>query len=518
MDWLRRSLRRIQRTSVIGSALQPTVHNQSQNITSQDLKRRGQLNSLRDRNTSWSYSSDNVFQSEEVSSVQNIFHRLGMRLKKDYKIRSREGTRAMVKPEILKVRKTHSKSFKSPIVRPKRAKSKSSWVQRLLSKSSNNNNDRDVSEHFSAVEIEVEEAVHEVYSNQFMHSEHFNFVGEDKNLGPLVLSIKYRNRIVDKGRQKMKVSSVPGKTILLLRLPTGLVKHTWNQFQLTNPSLKSPLDLAKLSFPNLAVSRLLPVLSPEVSQLIAQFDRLSAEETKAEREVAKIPYLESKTMELKELQEKLITSTCKFIELSNWDLKEYDDFFTKKKMNLPKYLSFTMPVTLKTPKSSTRSANRVKSPKFMSLPKRILQFEDDQSSTSPPPPLNLKPSLKVNYQDLVENSDCLGSCQLSLEAAVASDHMVDLSLTGQMVKLTTSDSIDEAIATDLEAIATDDDDMVVNMMMTMVKLKLEKEEMSETNAELEREKEELAKNGRRLVRELATAHTIIDSLKKRLQN
>ena len=159
----------------------------------------------------------------------------------------------------------------------------------------------------------------------------------------------------------------------------------------------------------------------------------------------------------------------------------------------------------------------MKSPKFMSLPKRILQFEDEQSSTSPPPPLNLKPSLKVNDQDLVENSDCLGSCQLSLEAAVAGDHMVDL--TGQMVKLTTGDSIDEAIATDLEATATDDDDdMVVNMMMTMVKLKLEKEEMSETNAELEREKEELAKNGRRLVRELATAHTIIDSLKKRLQN
>ena len=63
-----------------------------------------------------------------------------------------------------------------------------------------------------------------------------------------------------------------------------------------------------------------------------------------------------------------------------------------------------------------------------------------------------------------------------------------------------------------------DDIMVSKMMLTLVKLKLEKEELSETDAELEKEKEELAKNGGRLVRELATAHTIIDSLKKRLKN
>ena len=143
---------------------------------------------------------------------------------------------------------------------------------------------------------------------------------------------------------------MPDKTILLLRLPTGLVKQTWNQFQLSNPSLKSPLDLAKLSFPNLSVSRLLPVLSPEVSQLIAEYDRSNAEEIKHGREDLKIS-VESKTLELIRLQEKLITSTCKYIEQSNWDLEEYDNFFTKKKMNIPKYLSFTMPVTLKTPKS-----------------------------------------------------------------------------------------------------------------------------------------------------------------------
>merc|ERR1719470_427891 len=274
----------------------------------------------------------------------------------------------------------------APIVRPQRVKSKSSWVQRLLSKSgSNNNNDQDVAEHFRAVEIEVEEAGDKVYNSKFMHSEHFNFVGEDKNLGPLVLSIKYPNQTVDEGRQKLKMASVPDKTILLLRLPTGLVKHTWNQFQLSKPSLKSPLDLAKLTFPNLSVSRLLPVLSPEVSQLIAEHDSSSEEETRYGREDLKRS-VESKTLELIRLQEKLITSTCKYIELSNWDLEEYDNFFTKKKMNLPKYLSFTMPVTLKTPKSCSRNVNRMKSPKFMSLPKRTLHFEVD-INTSPPSPL-----------------------------------------------------------------------------------------------------------------------------------
>ena len=150
----------------------------------------------------------------------------------------------------------------------------------------------------------------------------------------------------------------------------------------------------------------------------------------------------------------------------------------------------------------------------MSLPKRILQFEDDKN-TSPPPPLNLKPLLEINDHNLVENDDCLGSFPLSLETAVATNPMVDL--TGQMVMLSTDDSLDEVLATDVDATAKDDD-MVSKMMLTLVKLKLEKEELSETNAELEKEKEELAKNGRRLIRELATAHTIIDSLKKRLQN
>jgi len=497
MDWLRRSLCRIKRTSLVSA--KPTARNQSQHIRSQD------------RNTSWSYSSDKVFDSKEIFSAQNIFQRLGMRLKKDYKIRNREGARATVKPEILKIRKTHNKSFKSPIVRPKRVKSKSSWVQRLLSKSSNNNNNQDVGEYFRTAEIEVEEAVHEVYTNQFMQCEHFNLVGEDKNLGPLVLSIKYPIKIVEKERQKEALSSsVSDKTILLLRLPTGLVKQTWNQFQLSNPSLKSPLDLAKLSFPNLSLSRLLPVLSPEVSQLIAEHDSSSGEETRYGREDLKRS-VESKTLELIRLQEKLITSTCKYIELSNWDLEEYDNFFTKKKMNLPKYLSFTMPVTLKTPKSCSRNVNRMKSPKFMSLPKRTLHFEVD-INTSPPSPLK-KPLDEIydHSSEENQNDDFPGSFPLSLEAVPVVD------LTGQMVKLSTDDLVDEAVATDIEPIA-EDDDMVAKMTLILVNLKLEKEELSETNAKLEKEKEELTKNGRRLVRELATAHTIIDSLKKRLQN
>ena len=86
-----------------------------------------------------------------------------------------------------------------------------------------------------------------------------------------------------------------------------------------------------------------------------------------------------------------------------------------------------------------------------------------------------------------------------------------VNLTGQMVLLTTDDPVNGVVI-------AEDDDMLSKIMLTLVKLKLEKEELSETNSELEKEKEELARNGRRLVRELATAHTIIDSLKKRIQN
>jgi len=473
------------------------------------IKRGSQSANLSGISKSFKFTRDEVFNSEESFRVASFFPGSKMRLKKDYKIRNREGARTAEKQEILKIRKTQSRSFKSPIVRPVRVKSKSSWAQRLLhskSSSSSNEKEQDIGEYFQRTNVELYEKVSKVYASQFMNREHFNLVGEDKNLGPLVLSIKYPD-------QTVMNQDLAGKTLLLLRLPTGLVMQTWNHFQLSNLSHKSPLKLAKLSFPNLSFSnRLLPVLSPKISELIAEYDENCGDgkssdfgESKAARENEKLE-IDCRILKLRDLQEKLISRTCKFLELSGWDFEEYNNFFIKKKSSFPKYLSFTLPVALKTPKSCSRSGNQAKSPKFMSLPKRTLQFDDE--NLSPPPSMNLKPLLIVN--------DNLASVPISLESVVSSCNIVDL--TGQMLKLGTGHYRDEVVATSKENDTLQNCEVDAEMMLKLVGLKLEKMQMSDDTAILEKEREELAKNEKRLVRELATAQTIIASLKKRFHS
>merc|ERR1719431_1249998 len=61
-------------------------------------------------------------------------------------------------------------------------------------------------------------------------------------------------------------------------------------------------------------------------------------------------------------------------------------------------------------------------------------------------------------------------------------------------------------------IESNETDLVENLK----NLQLEKEQILRTNSLLEKEKKILISNERRLVQELATAHTIISSLRKRL--
>jgi len=499
MDWIRKNFQRFKQAIGISRTNPSNNKKQSFKII---LKRGGQSRNFSGISKSFKFTSDEVFNTEESFRSPSFFPGSKMRLKKDYKIRNREGPWTAEKQEILKIRKNQSRSFKSPIVRPVRVKSKSSWAQRLLnsksSSSSNNEQEQDISEYYQGTNVELNEEVSKIYASHFINSEHFNLVGEDKNLGPLVLSIKYPDQTVVN-------HDLAVKTLLLLRLSTGLVMQTWNQFQLSNPLRKSPLDLAKLSFPNLSLSnRLLPVLSLEISGLIAEYDENCGNGKKSDTGEDIKPETDSRILKLRDLQEKLISSTCKFFELSGWDFEEYNNFFIKKKLSFPKYLSFTLPVALKTPKSCARSVNQAKSPKFMSLPKRTLQFDDENISL--PPLMNLKPLSVVN--------DGLGSVPISLKSAVSSCNIVDL--TGQMLKLGTENYRDEVVASTNEDDTLTSCEVDAEMMLKLVDLKLEKEQMSDDTAKLEKEREDLAKNEKRLVRELATAQTIIDSLKKRL--
>ena len=61
----------------------------------------------------------------------------------------------------------------------------------------------------------------------------------------------------------------------------------------------------------------------------------------------------------------------------------------------------------------------------------------------------------------------------------------------------------------------DESDDEPDLEIRFKNLELEKKQILRSNSLLKKEKEELCRSERRLVRELATAHTIIENLKKR---
>ena len=432
------------------------------------------------------------------SGIVPIFG-LRMRPRKDFKTRKDV---AKSVEDILKIRKPNQRTFKSPIVRPVRVKKGSTWMQRLLSSSSNSasSSDQDILDYFRvSASNDVEEPVWKTYTTRFLKREHFNFVGSDKNLGPLVISIKYPNAAIIKSNnfKENLDKKLSEKTSLILRLPSGIMKRSWNQFQLSNPTVKSPLELVKLSFPNLVLScGLLPVFYPDISEIIAKYDETCNTDGISNKSydvvTQNIEKVEtsSNSMKLKILQRKLITNTCKFIELSGWNLNAYEDFFAEKKASSPKYTSFSLPLTLRTPKMCSKLVKKVKSPKFMTLPKKMLIF--DYEVPSPPAALSL--------EDHLDGDDC------ALEViSIENDVVDDVGVLGdQMINLRVEIKNDP-----------DESDDEPDLEIRFKNLELEKKQILKSNSLLKKEKVELCRSERRLVRELATAHTIIDNLKKR---
>jgi len=441
--------------------------------------------------------------TEGESVIVNIFG-LTMRPRKDCKIRNREVAKSA--EEILKIKKPHHSTFKSPIVRPVRVRKGSSWMHRLLSSSSTSasSSDQDILDYIRvSVNNDVEKPVWKTYASKFLNREHFNFVGSDKNLGPVVISIKYPNSPMIKSDDLRATldKKFLEKTFLILRLSSGIFKRSWNQFQLSNPTMKPPLYLSKLSFPCLNFTyELLPVLCPDIGEIIAKYDETSEIDDKNSEVVGERSHkfeTSSKAMKLKLLQENLITSTCKFLELSEWDFDAYRNFCSEKKSSLPKYWSFNLPLTLKTPKMCSKLAKKVKSPNFMSLPKKILTFDDEAHIGSPP-----------DLENFPEDDDSLAVGTMNNDQA----DKVGV-LAGQMIKPRDEKNSTEHDGTkQILIIESNETDLVKNLQ----NLQLEKEQILKSNSLLEKEKKDLISNERRLVRELATAQTIINSLKKRL--
>ena len=472
MEWIRQGIQRIKKVLGFGK-----------NISTEDC-----------------LSMKETVTVKQSSSVIIPIFGLRMRPRKDLKTRNKDVAKSV--EDILKIRKPNQRTFKSPIVRPVRVKKGSTWMQRLLSSSSNSasSNDQDILDYFRvSVSNDVEEPVWKTYASRFLKREHFNFVGSDKNLGPLVISIKYPNVAMIKSNNFKETldKKYSEKTSLILRLPSGIMKRSWNQFQLINPTVKSPLELAKLSFPSLVFScGLLPVFYPDIGEIIAKYDETcntdgisnrSNEVVTQEIDIETNVETSSKSTRLKTLQRKLITSTCKFIEHSGWNLDAYEVFFAEKKASPSKFTSFSLPLTLKTPKMCSKLVKKSKSPKFLSLPRKVLF---DYEVPSPPGALSMEGHLDDDDRSLEVNSIENNDVRV---------------LGGQMIKLRVENK-------DLGGPVESDEP---DLEMRFRNLQLEKTQILKSNSLLEKEKEELCRSERRLVRELATAHTIIENLKRR---
>ncbi|XP_060836551.1 rap1 GTPase-activating protein 1-like isoform X2 [Rhopalosiphum padi] len=94
------------------------------------------------------------------------------------------------------------------------------------------------------------------YRRYYMGREHFNFVGTDDQLGPVLLSVKTESMASQE------------QTRLLLRLRTG----TTHELVPSSCATSAPHHMARLLNDQLSVTNMSPVLSCKTSQLIAAYD------------------------------------------------------------------------------------------------------------------------------------------------------------------------------------------------------------------------------------------------------
>ena len=107
---------------------------------------------------------------------------------------------------------------------------------------------------------EFDEISFKVYREHFLHTEHFNFLGEDALLGPVLLSIKYNKEEHTRTNQ--------------IRIIIRLSNRFQHELLVWDPSVKSrpPIQLVKIILPELSIERLEPVLCPNSAEKILKYD------------------------------------------------------------------------------------------------------------------------------------------------------------------------------------------------------------------------------------------------------
>lgn len=113
-----------------------------------------------------------------------------------------------------------------------------------------------------------------IYRNHFLNSEHFNFRAYDDVLGPLVLSLKLCDDS-DQGQQENGSLDSNKSVQLIARLNSGSLHKYIHSTELGVTGELVPSRLAKFIVPDLSTDQFEPVLCPQASELIMQYDEHS---------------------------------------------------------------------------------------------------------------------------------------------------------------------------------------------------------------------------------------------------
>jgi hypothetical protein len=106
----------------------------------------------------------------------------------------------------------------------------------------------------------VNESSYLMYRKYFLHVEHFNFVGEDDRLNPLLLSMRF---IKDKNNKTSQI-------FLILRLSDTFEYRQVDGDQ--SLELATPMELVKDGFPEFGITSLEAILFPFASEKIIKYD------------------------------------------------------------------------------------------------------------------------------------------------------------------------------------------------------------------------------------------------------
>jgi len=107
--------------------------------------------------------------------------------------------------------------------------------------------------------LELDDNPCRTYRAHFLQSEHFNFIGQDEQTGPVALSVKYYGDAENDNHIR-----------LILRLNSGTQHKLVPANQ--GPDPPNPVALARLACPELTLSALQPVLCPRASELMVNYD------------------------------------------------------------------------------------------------------------------------------------------------------------------------------------------------------------------------------------------------------